>query len=110
VCTAITKLLARPGGVRLLVVTATMVRFTRKDGDVWALRLPSSIPGRPSSMLRVEDLMDAAAATEGPLVFCLDATLAAGTVADRHGSAAAIAEQRAQMASIVKSIGFKPAH
>ncbi|WP_211261227.1 hypothetical protein, partial [Pseudonocardia acaciae] len=72
---AISKNLARPGDPLLLVVSGAVTRFVRRAGDIWALVLPDSVPGRPRSMLRLDDLVETAArASAGrPLLFGLDA-------------------------------------
>ena len=71
---AITTALSQPGDVLLLTVHAAAYRFARA-GNGWALAIPGSLHGRRRSMLRVEELMDAAtaAANGRPLLICLDA-------------------------------------
>jgi formylglycine-generating enzyme required for sulfatase activity len=99
VLAAIAKALACPGEPLLLVVTGIIRQFVRSTGDLWTLVLPSSVPGRPRSMVPLDRLMETAAcaAAGRPLWVGLDvhvaeaegnaATISAGELAERLTSA-----------------------
>jgi formylglycine-generating enzyme required for sulfatase activity len=87
---AVSKRLAEPADALLLAVSGHVARFARRGGDLWALALPGSIPGRPGSMLRLDTLVDAAAASSRrrPLVICLDLATLPGRSDTEEPSAA----------------------
>ena len=59
--------------VLLAVVAGRVVRFTRREGDISALALPGSVPGRPGSMLAIHDLLaELRRDVERPLIICAD--------------------------------------
>lgn len=94
---AVSKRLAEPGGMLLLAVSGHVTRFARRGGDVWALALPGSIPGRPGSMLRLDALTKAAVAAAGtrPSMICLDLAALPGHAGNEEPSAADLARMLA---------------
>lgn len=90
---ALSKHLAGSDDTLLLVISGHVARFARRGGDLWALALPGSIPGRPSSMLPLHAITDAAtAAAQGrALMICLDVAALPGPAASELCSAADLA-------------------
>lgn len=67
--------------VLLVCLAGHVAGFTRRDGEVTALALPGSVPGRPGSMLRLEELAASLTPSGGtpaspahgtPVVICAD--------------------------------------
>jgi len=90
---ALSKRLEGPAPTLLLVISGHVARFARRGGDLWALVLPSSIPGRPTSMLPLHAITDAAtaAARSRALMICLDVAALPGPAASELCSAADLA-------------------
>lgn len=90
---ALSKQLTGSATALLLVVSGRVAKFARRGGDLWTLALPASIPGRPSSMLPLHAIADAAtAAAQGrALMICLDVAALPGPAASELCSAADLA-------------------
>ncbi|MEU1955668.1 formylglycine-generating enzyme family protein [Nocardia rhamnosiphila] len=75
---AVVRALEGPADILMLAMASHVVRFARRNNDIWSFALPASLPGRPSSMVRFGDLMFRLAEACGnrPLLLCLDADLA----------------------------------
>jgi len=57
----------------LVCLAGHAAEFTRRDGDITALALPGSVPGRPASMLRIEELSAGVRPGDGnPVIVCAD--------------------------------------
>ncbi|MET7372541.1 formylglycine-generating enzyme family protein [Micromonospora arida] len=67
--------------VLLVCLAGHAVTFTRRDGDITALALPGSVPGRPNSMLRIDELSALVLPEAGkPVIVCADLVSTRDTV------------------------------
>ncbi|WP_020385639.1 formylglycine-generating enzyme family protein [Kribbella catacumbae] len=85
--------------VLLVCLAGHVVEFARRDGLITALALPGSVSGRPTSMLRIDELSAALRLGEGkPVIVCADLVSprdTAGTVAPAFTGAFVLASRSA---------------
>ncbi|MFI6273067.1 formylglycine-generating enzyme family protein [Micromonospora zamorensis] len=83
----------------LVCLAGHAAEFTRRDGGITALALPGSVPGRPTSMLQVDELSAGVRPGGGkPVIVCADLISprdTAGTIASAFAGASVLASQSA---------------
>ena len=85
--------------VLLVCLAGHAADFARRDGEITALALPGSVPGRPNSMLRIEELAVRVRSGNGkPVIVCADLVSprdTAGAVASAFAGAFVLAARSA---------------